>query len=149
MTKYLSAVVLFGGIAWSSAFSIAPRMAAPLFGPLFAETKSPEVITYFEDLEKAVDCASTFGKCSVPLLRELADKVDAGSDSCMWEVSQELCQKEIDDRKDVADILRLQAELVLRMEYLDRANLFADDVRAEHDIRQRDDEMELLSEDAM
>ena len=67
----------------------------------------------------------------------------------MWEVGAELCQKEIDDRKDVAEILRMQAELRLRMDYLDRANLFADDVRAEHDILQRDMEMEILGEDGI
>lgn len=40
-------------------------------------------------------------------------------------------EKEVQDRKDVADILRLQNELRLRMNYLEDANLFADDVHKE------------------
>ena len=67
----------------------------------------------------------------------------------MWETSEALCQRNLNDRKDVAQVLRLQAELRLRMEYIDKANLFVDDVKAEHDIRERDEEMERLLEDAM
>ena len=44
---------------------------------------------------------------------------------------EEVLEKEIQDRKDVADILRLQNELRLRMNYLEDANLFADDVHKE------------------
>lgn len=152
MVKYLCCfTLLVVGITSTSAFSAGPllpsRQKDRLSGALFE--KSEQVITYFEDLEKAVDCATKFGKCDVAVLHELADKVDAGSDSCIWEVDADLCQKEIDDRKDLASVLRLQAELRLRMDYIESANLFVDDVKAEHDIREREDEMELLSEDAM
>lgn len=44
---------------------------------------------------------------------------------------KELLEKEVQDRKDVADVLRLQSELRLRMSYLEDANLFADDVHKE------------------
>jgi len=42
-----------------------------------------------------------------------------------------LKEKEVQDRKDVADILKLQSELRLRMNYLEDANLFAADVHEE------------------
>jgi len=157
MKSFMKSIALAGGLlcTTTSAFQTSPTFVSrQMMAPgvrLFAEktTTPDQVITYFEDLEKAVDCAETFGKCNIDLLHELAEKVDAGSDTCMWETTQELCQKEIDDRKDLADVLRLQAELRLRMEYLDTSNLFVDNVKAEHDMLERDDEMELLSEDAM
>ena len=103
-----------------------------------------------DDLVRAVDCASHFGKCSVEDLHALADKVDAAADTCLYETNDPaLCDKEEQDRVDVAELLRLQAELQLGMEYLEKANLFKEDVMAEHDMRERDLEMEILSEDGI
>jgi hypothetical protein len=48
-----------------------------------------------------------------------------------------LCEKEIQDRLDVAEVLRLQIELQLRLDYLKNANLFVDDVKEEHDRAER------------
>ena len=98
-----------------------------------------QMIPYFDDLVQAVDCASHFGQCDVQTLHDLADKVDSGySDDndmlCMYETTPELCDKEIQDRKDVAKLLRLQAELQLGMEYLENANLFAANVRDERNV---------------
>ena len=70
-----------------------------------------------------------------PCLIELED-----FQGCFFEENQEeeLCNKEIQDRKDVADTLRLQAELHLKQEYLKEANLFADSVKSEHDVQDRE-----------
>ena len=109
-----------------------------------------EEATNLDDMVRAVDCASHFGKCNIELLHELADKVDIGSDTCWYETEDaNLCEKEIQDRKDMADLLRLQAELRLGMEYLNKANLFSADVMAEKDMRERDLEMEILAEDGI
>lgn len=118
------------------------------------EQQQRQVITYIDDLVEAVDCASHFGKCDVRKLHELADKVDfaARDDECTFEIAMvnaDLCDKEIQDRQDVANLLRLQAELRLGMEYLEKANLFAANVQDEHDIRDRDMEMEILSNDGI
>ena len=108
-----------------------------------------EAVTYFEDLVRAVKAVTTFGLCDADELNTLADKVEAGADSCVFEVGEELCDKEIEDRKDVAEVLRMQAELQLRMDAIRGSSLFASDVEDEYDIRQRDELLEILSEDAM
>lgn len=46
-------------------------------------------------------------------------------------MNKDVLDKEVQDRKDVADVLRLQSELRLRMNYLEDANLFAGDVHKE------------------
>ena len=59
---------------------------------------------------------------------------------CFFEENQEegLREKEIQDRKDVAETLRLSAELRLKQEYLEDANLFAESVKSEHDVIDRE-----------
>ena len=116
----------------------------------FAETDEG-VIAYFEDLDRAVECATNFGLCNVQTLYSLADKVDAGADSCFFENEHDfwLCEKEIADRHDVAEVLRLQAELQLRMEAVEMSSLFANDVKEEHNRRAREDMIDILSEDGM
>jgi hypothetical protein len=110
---------------------------------------SSSTVTYFDDLVKAVKASTTFGLYDPDTLHELADKVEAGADSCMFEPDQtELCQKEIDDRLDVAEVLRMQAELILRMEAIEGSSLFADDCLAEDAIRQREELMDYLEEDS-
>ena len=47
---------------------------------------------------------TSFGICDVDELHSLADKVEAGADSCMFEPDGFLCDKEIEDRKDVAEV---------------------------------------------
>ena len=118
----------------------------------FSSTTSNEdtVTTYFDDLVDAVKASTTFGLYGPDKLHELADKVDAGASSCIFEVEgNTLCEKEIQDRKDVAEVLRMQAELQLRMQAIEGSSLFVDDCLAEDAIRQRDDLMELLGEDAL
>ena len=117
----------------------------------FVAAGYPSGMTYFEDLVQAVKAATHFGMCDSDKLHELADKVEQGADTCVFEVEtdQELCQKEIDDRIDVAQVLRLQAELQLRMEAIEGSSLFAGDILDEDAIRQRDDLLDLLSEDSI
>jgi len=149
-SKYL--LFLIVGLVVSGSSFVAPKVR-PLSRPmaLSSETeKEKQAITYLDDWVRAVDCASKFGLCDVTELHELADKVEAGSDDCTFEGNtMDLCDKEIQDRKDVAGLLRLQAELQLGMDYLEKANLFAHDVIEEHDLRERDLEMEILSEDGI
>ncbi|KAL3900314.1 MAG: hypothetical protein SGARI_006266 [Bacillariaceae sp.] len=117
-----------------------------------------EIVTYFDDLVEAVRASTTFGLYDSDALHELADKVEAGASTCIFEVEGSenddeddgfLCQKEIDDRMDVAQVLRMQAELQLRMEAIRGSSLFADDCLAEDAIRQRDELMDYLCEDSL
>ena len=54
------------------------------------------------------------------------------------------CFKEIEDRKDVAEVLRMQSELRRRQEYLKKANLFERNVHSVHDMEERDEYMEMM-----
>jgi hypothetical protein len=81
-------------------------------------------------------------------LERLAVKLEDVNE-CLFEKEGELCDKEMQDRKDVAEVLRLQSELRLRMDYVTNANLFSADVAKEHDIQERDKAFEILAEDAM
>jgi predicted ABC-type exoprotein transport system permease subunit len=56
----------------------------------------------------------------------------------------ESCEKEIKDRIDVADVLHLESELMRRQDYLRKANLFADNVHQMHDVRERDEYIDLM-----
>ena len=131
-----------------SAFYVSPR---PTKGPpLLSSTNDDNVVTYFEDLVEAVECAAHYGKCDLAVLDELAVKVETGADDCTFEDGRDEaeCNHEMNDRQAVANMLRLQAQLRKEMETLDN-NLFVKDVRNEHDIRDRDMEMEILEEDGI
>ena len=118
---------------------------------VYSTTQDKTTIPNLDELVRAVDCASHFGKCSVEDLHSLADTVEAMGDAteCVFENAADLCDKEAADRVDVAELLRLQAELQLGMEYLEKANLFKHEVMAEHDMIEREAEMEILSEDGI
>ena len=121
---------------------------------LSTRQQDTETVTYFDDLVEAVRASTTFGLYGSDELHELADKVEAGASTCIFEVEVSdddgfLCQKEIDDRMDVAEVLRMQAELQLRMEAIRGSSLFADDCLAEDAIRQRDELMDYLGEDSL
>lgn len=140
-------------LAVTSVTAFVPLQSASMSSKkLFVAAPMPtddEAVTYFDDLVRAVKAVKTFGLCDADELYTLADKVDAGADSCMFEVGQELCDKEIEDRKDVAEVLRMQAELQLRMDAIQGSSLFASDVEDESLILQRDELLEFLGEDAM
>lgn len=103
-----------------------------------------------QHLELACEAVTKFGLCDPTQLNELADKVEAGADSCIFHDDDEvLCEKEIEDRKDVADVLRMQAELQLRMEAIRGSSLFTSDIISEKLIHQRDELLEILGEDGV
>ena len=69
-----------------------------------------------KDFGRAVECAEHFGMCDADEMVTLADKLD-DIEGCVYEdgvQAKDVCEKEIQDRKDVADTLRMGAELQLR-----------------------------------
>ena len=105
-----------------------------------------------KDFVRAVECATKFELCNLDELERLATKLDSvEEDECVFETTKNvsLCEKEIEDRKDIAQVLRLQSELRLRMDYIENANLFSEDVTKERDIRAREALLDILGEDAM
>jgi len=60
-------------------------------------------------------------------MEELAQELDDFHGSLLTQ-NPSMMKKENSDRKDVAQVLRLQTELRLRMEYLNGANLFASEI---------------------
>ena len=121
-------------IASAGAFSLAPSAKSSLA----LQASLPK--SYPQEFDRAVECSKTFGECDVEELEKLADDL-LDFQGCYFEDSHNdwLCDKEQDDRKDVADVLRLQAELQLRMDYLENANLFKGDVDDAHLAKERDD----------
>ena len=82
--------------------------------------------------EQAVECASKFDLCDIEEMERLAEELEEFQGNFFEKKSDAfLREKEISDRQDVAEILKKQGELRLRMEYLRDANLFAKDV---HDV---------------
>ncbi len=88
-----------------------------------------------EIFERAVDCAEKFGACDIEHMEYLANELEEFNgnyfEKAEGEKSAFMMEKEVSDRRDVAEVLRLQSELRLRMDYLEGANLFAQDV---HDM---------------
>lgn len=80
-----------------------------------------------ERFERAVECAEKFGTCDIEQMEELAKELDEFHGSLLTQ-NPSMMKKENSDRKDVAQVLRLQTELRLRMEYLNGANLFASEI---------------------
>lgn len=85
-----------------------------------------------ETFGRAIECAENFGYCDLEEMERLADELDSYKGN-FFEHGQDrqILEKEVEDRKDVAEILRLQQELRLRMDYLEKANLFAMDMHQE------------------
>ena len=80
-----------------------------------------------ERFERALECAEKFGSCDIEQMEELAKELDEFHGSLLTQ-NPSMMKKENSDRKDVAQVLRLQGELRLRMEYLNGANLFASEI---------------------
>ncbi len=97
----------------------------------------------FETFERALDCAEKFGVCDLDQMEKLANELEqmngnyfekpsaSASTTSDESMDMTLSEKEIADRNDLAEVLKMQSELRLRMEYLNDANLFAKDV---HDM---------------
>lgn len=93
-----------------------------------------------ETFERAVYCAEHFGTCPIEqmelLAKELEDLNGSYFESSNEEVvknNKPMIKKEIEDRQDVADVLKKQGELRLRMDYLKNANLFTYQVHSMDD----------------
>lgn len=95
------------------------------------------------NFERAVECGEKYGLCDVEELDRLAEELEFYHGS-FFEKSPELQEKEIQDRKDLAEVLRLEAELLRRQDYLKKANLFKEDVKVFHDMKERDEFVENL-----
>ena len=98
------------------------------------------------EFERAVQCSGQFGLCDIDELQKLADQLEQYQ-GCFFEDKHDnwLCEKEEADRSDVAEVLRLQAELRLRMDYLQKANLFKEDVEESRCEQEREELMEEMS----
>jgi hypothetical protein len=60
---------------------------------------------------------------------QLADELEEYQ-GCFFEENVHDCEKEKMDRMDVADLLRLEAEVLLRRDYFVNANLFKENVES-------------------
>lgn len=101
----------------------------------------PEAELHFE---RAVECGENYGLCSVEELLDLADELESFQDQAFYEDNEALQDREVKDRKDLAEILRMEAKLAIRHDYLKKANLFKSDVDEAHDMRNRDDAMDAI-----
>lgn len=77
--------------------------------------------------DRAVFCADEPSLCDVDEMFLLADELEKYQ-GCFFEGGDD-CEKEKMDRLDVAGLLRLEAEVQLRHDYLENANLFKEDVQ--------------------
>ena len=93
---------------------------------------------FYRAVETADFIRSSNSKISLDELDQWATELEQVQD-CLFEGGNaELCEKEIQDRMDLAQIFRLEIELKLRLEYLkSNSNLFANDVRKNHDKVER------------
>lgn len=92
----------------ASAFSLpAPTMRAPT---QLASTNAPTRSDFYKAVEAA---ASTNSIVHSGELERMASELE-NVDGCSFEDGEELCDKEIQDRLDVAGVLRLKIELQLR-----------------------------------
>lgn len=80
-----------------------------------------------ETFYRAVECAEHIGYCDLDQMEQLIRELEEMNGN-LFENTEELKEKEINDRQDVADVLKLQGELLCRMDYLQGANLFVQDV---------------------
>lgn len=94
---------------------------------------------FYRAVEIADSIRSSNSKLNIQELDKWATELEQVQNCVFEDVdNQELCQKEIQDRLEVAQIFRLEIELKLRLNYLKHhSNLFADDVRKNHDKIQR------------
>mmetsp|Transcript_8 Transcript_8/g.14 ORF Transcript_8/g.14 Transcript_8/m.14 type:complete len:154 (-) Transcript_8:426-887(-) len=129
--KFISAATLLLSLPAAAAFGT-HAATFKLRSPSSALFVSPE--TFY----RAVELAEGRHVATMNELDELATELEEFV-GCKFEEDsgKEICDKEIQDRVDVAEILRLKIELQLRMDYLKNGNLFAADVIKEHDAEER------------
>jgi hypothetical protein len=137
MKTILTLFCLFN--AASAFHAVVPTKSAPATARFFS-TMRLHAVEYPKSFQRAVECSEKFGLCGVDELLQLADELES-YEECYFEEGQSACEKEEMDRQDVADILRLEAELSLRQDYLKNANLFAGDVHDAEEQRGADKRM--------
>eukprot|EP00548_Thalassiothrix_antarctica_P006332 CAMPEP_0194142284 /NCGR_PEP_ID=MMETSP0152-20130528/11590_1 /TAXON_ID=1049557 /ORGANISM="Thalassiothrix antarctica, Strain L6-D1" /LENGTH=159 /DNA_ID=CAMNT_0038841199 /DNA_START=154 /DNA_END=630 /DNA_ORIENTATION=+ len=119
----------------ANAFSLSPQ--TPNYSSISSSLKQTSVSSQETDVFfEAIECAKN-GLCDIEKMDGLAAKLE-GVDECKFEEGEEACDKEIQDRLDIAGILRLRIELKLRVKYLKSGdNLFESDVNEEHLLDER------------
>lgn len=148
MKYFLPTVLLFFSINDSvTAFHVFVPHAAVAARRMMAvrSTTTALNLMYPKEFTRAVECASNAGLCKHDELNKLADELEAYQ-GCFFEENEIDCEKEIMDRHDVVEILRMDAELQLRQDYLKNANLFKADVEEAHNIEDRDELIETMEE---
>mmetsp|Transcript_4356 Transcript_4356/g.6324 ORF Transcript_4356/g.6324 Transcript_4356/m.6324 type:complete len:94 (+) Transcript_4356:152-433(+) len=80
--------------------------------------------------------------CIYSNLQLIKSELDEYTDSCLYEKDEDMCIKEVADRKDVSEVLRMMGELQLRSDYIKNANLFVDDVKKDAVNNVRDEFVE-------
>eukprot|EP01083_Nonionella_stella_P136411 415079_1 len=117
---------------------LAPISAFSATRSTIIRTSSPTALCYHpETFDRAVECANNFGLCNVDELLSLSDELD-NFQGAFYERDAVDQEKEIDDRKDLADLLLLQGELQARNDYFHKANLFAHDVQDDSLMKDRE-----------
>lgn len=90
------------------------------------QSSSPATEQYYSDFERAVECACATGLCAEAEVTRLANVLEGCEGCYFYTTDADDCQQEMVDRQDVADILRLQANLYNRQVYLENANVFCE-----------------------
>lgn len=91
-----------------------------------------------------MECVDAYGTCDVDELVELSAELEQFQ-GCFYESDPKACAKEIHDRKDLADALLLQGELMERNECVQDGNLFAYHVKSDSDMLSRDEFFEKVA----
>ena len=125
--------------------STACAFRATLVRPSSRPFSTTMLSVYPEKFERAVQCSTNFGLCDTEELINLAEELESYQGS-FFEKDDELRAKEASDRKDMADVLRKEAELKLRLDYLKNGNLFKEDVEEASMLKHRDEYLEAMEE---
>mmetsp|Transcript_19970 Transcript_19970/g.29249 ORF Transcript_19970/g.29249 Transcript_19970/m.29249 type:complete len:148 (+) Transcript_19970:157-600(+) len=136
-SQVLSILFMLNGV-----FSFSPATTTPFVVRNVHHHHTTSTLFYTKNFERAVECASEYGLCDVEEMSKLADELDEYTDSCLYEKDEDMCIKEVADRKDVSEVLRMMGELQLRSDYIKNANLFVDDVKKDAVNNVRDEFVE-------
>jgi len=140
MKKFLVSLLLPTALAFHA--SIAPR---PYTSAHTRPTATTKLCAFPERFERAVKCGEHYDLCDVDELNDLADELESYQGS-FFEQEDNLRDKETKDREDLADLLRKEAELKLRQDYLKNANLFKQDVDEAVMIKERDEYIDVMDQ---
>mmetsp|Transcript_10838 Transcript_10838/g.13043 ORF Transcript_10838/g.13043 Transcript_10838/m.13043 type:complete len:135 (-) Transcript_10838:169-573(-) len=126
--QFLS-ITIFAALSTSiEAFS---SMLSLPFG--LATSSTTALSSYTEKFERSVECAEKYGYCDVEELQALADDLEEFQGNYFEHEDIAFEEREIEDRQELANVLKLQAELQSKTHHLKQANLFASDLHEEID----------------